>query len=72
MYLINQINHIVSHYQVEEKTVNNKEHKFFKNKYNEVINSFNFIDTNANIINNKNKKIFSSNSSWKFKKKIRK
>ena len=63
MYLINQINHIASHYQVEEKTISNKEHKLFKDKYNEVINSFNHIDTNTNIVNNKNKKIFSSNSS---------
>ena len=58
LYLINQINHIASHYQVEEKTVNNKEHKLFKDKYNEVINSFNHIDTNTNIDNKKNKKIY--------------
>ena len=56
--LINQINHIASHYQVEEKTVNNKEHKLFKDKYNEVINSFSHIDTNTNLDNKKNKKIY--------------
>ena len=58
--LINQINQITSHYQVEEKTVNTKEHKLFKEKYNEVINSFNHIDTNTNIDNknNKNKNIY--------------
>ena len=54
--LINQLNHIASHYQVEEKTENNKEHKLFKDKYNEVINSFNHLDTNTGIDNKINKK----------------
>jgi len=58
MNLVNQINYLASHYQVEEETVSNKEHKLFKDKYNEVINSFSHIDTNTNVDNKKNKKIY--------------